>query len=69
MSISSALRTSYRGVYSASKAKMAIINDMQRFGLEPFGIRAIDIETGSVESNFGSDRTHAPQHILDDTLY
>jgi 1-acylglycerone phosphate reductase len=67
-SISSVLRTPYHSAYSASKAAMAMFNDTQRIELEPFGIRVIDLKTGSVESNFGLNRTNAP-HIPENSLY
>lgn len=67
-SISSVLRTPYHSAYSASKAAMAMFNDTQRIELEPFGIRVIDLKTGSVESDFGPNRTNAP-HIPENSLY
>ncbi|KAF2825657.1 NAD(P)-binding protein [Ophiobolus disseminans] len=67
-SISSLLRTPYHSTYSASKSAMAMFNDTQRIELAPFGIRVIDLKTGSVESNFGPNRTNAP-HIPDNSLY
>lgn len=57
-SISSVLKTPFHSAYSASKAAMAAFNDAQRIELSPFGIRVIDLKTGSTESNFGANRTN-----------
>ncbi len=67
-SISSVLRTPYHGVYSASKAAMAMFNDIQRIELEPFGIRVVDLKTGSLESNFGENKSSDPV-LPDDSPY
>ncbi|KAF2031219.1 putative short-chain dehydrogenases/reductase [Setomelanomma holmii] len=67
-SISSVLRTPFHSAYSASKAAMAMFSDTQRIELEPFGVRVIDLKTGSVESNFGPNRTNTP-HIPENSLY
>ncbi|KXT03480.1 hypothetical protein AC578_1549 [Pseudocercospora eumusae] len=57
-SISSVLRTPFHGAYSASKAAMAMFSEIQRIELQPLGIRVIDLKTGSLESNFGPNRTN-----------
>ena len=57
-SISSVLRTPYHSAYGASKAAMAAFNDAQRIELQPLGVRVVDLKTGSLESNFGSNRTN-----------
>ena len=57
-SISSVLRTPYHSAYSASKAAMAAFNDAQRVELAPFGIRVVDLKTGSLESNFGENKSN-----------
>lgn len=57
-SISSVLKTPYHSAYGASKAAMAAFNDAQRIELRPFGVRVIDLKTGSLESNFGPNRTN-----------
>ena len=57
-SISSVLRTPFHGAYNASKAAMAAFNDTQRIELRPFGIRVVDLKTGSTESNFSENRTN-----------
>lgn len=53
------LRTPYHSAYGASKAAMAAFNDAQRIELQPLGIRVIDLKTGSLESNFGLNKTNA----------
>ena len=67
-SISSVLRTPYHSAYGASKAAMAAFNDTQRIELQPFGIRVIDLKTGSTESNFSENRTN-PLSLPDDSPY
>ena len=57
-SISSVLRTPYHSAYGASKAAMAAFNDAQRIELAPFGIRVVDLKTGSLESNFRENKTN-----------
>lgn len=56
-SISSVLKTPYHSAYSASKAAMASFNEAQRIELKPFGIRVVDLKTGSTESNFQDNKT------------
>ncbi|KPI35982.1 NADPH-dependent 1-acyldihydroxyacetone phosphate [Cyphellophora attinorum] len=58
-SISSTLRTPYHSAYSASKAALASFSATQRIELRPFGIRVVDLKTGSTESNFSENRTNA----------
>lgn len=57
-SISSVLRTPYHSTYGASKAAIAAFNDAQRIELRPFGIRVVDLKTGSTESNFSDNRSN-----------
>ena len=67
-SISSVLRTPYHSAYSASKAAMAMFNDIQRIELEPLGIKVVDLKTGSLESNFGENKTN-PYELPEDSPY
>jgi len=67
-SISSVLRTPYHSAYGASKAAMAAFNDTQRIELQPFGVRVIDLKTGSAESNFSKNRTN-PLTLPEDSPY
>lgn len=67
-SISSVLRTPYHSAYSASKAAMAMFNDTQRIELEPLGIRVVDLKTGSLESNFGENKSN-PYDLPEDSPY
>lgn len=60
-SISSVLRTPYHSVYGASKAAMAAFNDAQRIELAPFGVRVVDLKTGSLESNFQANKNSIPE--------
>jgi NAD(P)-dependent dehydrogenase (short-subunit alcohol dehydrogenase family) len=67
-SISSVLRTPYHSAYSASKAAMAMFNDIQRIELEPLGIKVVDLKTGSLESNFGENKSN-PYELPEDSPY
>lgn len=67
-SISSVLRTPYHSAYSASKAAMAMFNDIQRVELEPLGIKVVDLKTGSLESNFGENKSN-PYELPVDSPY
>ncbi|KAK5088205.1 hypothetical protein LTR05_002422 [Lithohypha guttulata] len=67
-SISSVLRTPYHSAYGASKAAMAAFNDAQRIELSPFGIRVVDLKTGSLSSNFKENKTN-PFELPADSPY
>ncbi|KAL9612724.1 MAG: hypothetical protein Q9167_002715, partial [Letrouitia subvulpina] len=41
----------FQAAYNSSKAAMAMISDILRLELEPFGIKVIDLRTGVVKSN------------------
>lgn len=51
----------FQGVYTASKAAMAMISDTQRLELEPFGITVVDLKTGVVRSNLIKNQIDATQ--------
>ncbi|OAK95052.1 NAD(P)-binding protein [Phaeosphaeriaceae sp. SRC1lsM3a] len=57
-SISSVLRTPFHSAYSASKAAMAMFNDIQRIELAPLGIKVVDLKTGSTESGFQENKSN-----------
>ncbi|KAH7393918.1 hypothetical protein DE146DRAFT_757399 [Phaeosphaeria sp. MPI-PUGE-AT-0046c] len=57
-SISSVLRTPFHSAYSASKAAMAMFNDIQRVELAPLGIKVVDLKTGSTESGFQENKSN-----------
>ncbi|KAJ4360009.1 uncharacterized protein N0V89_000568 [Didymosphaeria variabile] len=67
-SISSVLRTPFHAAYSASKAAMAMFNDIQRVELAPLGIHVVDLKTGSLESNFGENKSN-PYELPVDSPY
>jgi 1-acylglycerone phosphate reductase len=50
-SIASLVTLPFQGAYNASKAAMAMFSDTQRLELEPFGVKVVDLKTGSVRSN------------------
>ena len=51
-SVASVIATPYLSVYNAAKAATSSFVDTLRTELAPFGIRVIDLKTGSVESKF-----------------
>ena len=55
-SISSVSLTAFNSVYHASKAAMAMFSSHMRLELAPFGIRVVDLKTGSVKTNFHNNR-------------
>lgn len=67
-SISSVLRTPYHSAYSASKAAMAMFNDIQRLELAPLGIKVVDLKTGSTTSNFQENKSN-PYELPADSPY
>ena len=55
------------GIYSASKAALAMLTDTLRLEVAPFGIRVVELKTGTVESNF---HEHGGKAVLSaDSLY
>ena len=56
-SISSVSLTPHNSVYHASKAAAAMFSDHQRFEMESFGIRVVDLKTGCVHTNFHNNRS------------
>ncbi|KAF2491214.1 NAD(P)-binding protein [Lophium mytilinum] len=46
-----------QGLYNASKAALAMISDTLRLELKPFGIRVVDLRTGSVRTPFYDNQT------------
>ncbi|KKY24091.1 putative short-chain dehydrogenase [Phaeomoniella chlamydospora] len=66
-SISSVNLTPFNSVYHASKAALASFTSHLRLELSPFNIYVVDLKTGSVRSNFHSNRsdpTRIPSHSL-----
>jgi len=51
-SVTSILPLPTNGLYNASKAAVSVMTDTLRLELEPFGVRVIDMKTGSVKSTF-----------------
>lgn len=51
-SIAAVTAVPWQGVYSASKAALAMLSDTLRLELEPFGVNVIDLRTGMVNTNF-----------------
>lgn len=67
-SISSVLRTPFHSAYSASKAAMAMFNDIQRIELAPLGVKVVDLKTGSTESKFQENKSNV-EDLPEDSPY
>ena len=51
-SVASVVPVPGMGVYGASKAALAMLTDTLRLEVAPFGVRVVELKTGSVESKF-----------------
>jgi 1-acylglycerone phosphate reductase len=51
-SVASVVPVPGMAVYNASKAALSMMTDTLRLEVAPFGIRVVELKTGSVESNF-----------------
>lgn len=67
-SIASVCPLPFYSTYNASKAAMAMFSDHQRLELAPFGIRVVDLKTGSVLSNF-FENARDKQSLPDSSIY
>jgi len=56
-SVSSVFPTPHSSVYHASKAAAAMFSDHMRIEFAPFGIKVVDLKTGSVHSHFHNNRS------------
>jgi len=54
-SVSGAMITPFAGAYCASKAAVSALCDAMRMEFSPFGIGVLEVVTGAVRSNFGSN--------------
>lgn len=51
-SVGSCVPVAGLGIYSASKAALSMLADTLRVEMRPFGVKVVDLKTGSVHSNF-----------------
>jgi 1-acylglycerone phosphate reductase len=51
-SIPSVTPTTMAGVYNTSKTVTAMLTDILRLELAPFGIKVVDLKTGTAKNNF-----------------
>ncbi|KAF2238140.1 NAD(P)-binding protein [Viridothelium virens] len=56
-SIVSVINSPFGGSYNSSKAAAAMISDTLRLELKPFGIKVIDLKTGTVASEFWTNQS------------
>jgi 1-acylglycerone phosphate reductase len=65
-SVASVVPVPGMGVYNASKAALSMLTDTLRLEVAPFGVRVVELKTGSVESNFHDNvgRTELPADSL-----
>jgi 1-acylglycerone phosphate reductase len=66
-SVASVVAVPGMGIYSASKAALSMLTDTLRLEVAPFGIRVVELKTGSVESNFHDNAGKAS--LPTDSLY
>ena len=75
-SIASISGPAAQGIYNASKAALAMITSNLRLELESFGIKVVDLKTGSVHSNFfqavqakGQSKSGGQSRLPDSSIY
>jgi 1-acylglycerone phosphate reductase len=68
-SISSVIPTPYSSVYQASKAAAPMFSDHMRLELEPFGIKVIDLKTGSVHTKFHANKQGGNAVLPKNSIY
>lgn len=61
VSISATTSVPYIGIYAASKAALASLTDTMRLEMSCFGIHVVNLMTGIVATNFGSNTKKAEQ--------
>ncbi|KAE9976742.1 hypothetical protein BLS_001874 [Venturia inaequalis] len=67
-SIASVCTVPFQSTYNASKAAMAMFSNHQRLELAPFGIKVVDLKTGTVGSNF-FQKSAATQKLPESSMY
>ncbi|KAI9725557.1 MAG: hypothetical protein M1828_003045 [Chrysothrix sp. TS-e1954] len=68
-SVCAVMNGPFTGIYNASKAAAAMLTDQLRLELAPFGVRAIDLRTGRVASNFHANRSESDNELPASSVY
>ncbi|KIW56409.1 hypothetical protein PV05_05074 [Exophiala xenobiotica] len=68
-SVSSVMAPPFVALYGASKAAMATLTVSLRNELRPFGVRVIDLKSGSTKSNIGANKANGTAGVPDKSLY
>ncbi|KAJ5226411.1 NAD(P)-binding protein [Penicillium chermesinum] len=68
-SVTSAVTVPFQGVYNASKAAIAMFSDTLRLEMESLGIQVVDLRTGNVLSNIGSNSQAQQRGLPHGSLY
>ena len=69
-SLSAAVRSPYVGIYSASKCALSAISETLRTELAPFGVKVVDLRSGTVKTNFYTNLANGAQPKLPaDSIY
>lgn len=68
-SVASVASTPFMGLYGASKAALATFTKILRIELSPFGIKVVDLKSGSVKSNITANDSSATAGVPKKSLY
>lgn len=68
-SVSSVMAPPFTALYAASKAALASINNSLRLELAPFGIKVVDLKSGSVKSNIFTNSSAPVTTLPRNSLY
>ncbi|KAL6244408.1 hypothetical protein RBB50_008650 [Rhinocladiella similis] len=68
-SVSSVMCPPFVGLYGATKAAMAMLSVTLRAELRPFGVRVVDLKSGSTKSNVNENRASGGDGVPEKSLY
>lgn len=68
-SLAGATPIPFQSTYNASKAAMSIFSATQRLELQPFGVKVIDLKSGTVQSNIFNAAFDAKPKLPENSIY
>ncbi|KIW20034.1 hypothetical protein PV08_00609 [Exophiala spinifera] len=68
-SVASVVFTPFVGLYGATKAALAMLSATMRSELRPFGVRVVDLKSGSVKSNVSENSASGADGVPEKSLY